>query len=197
MKRILATTLLLIVACGKQENNQLTEPATHDNTSKISDKSAITEPSTEAFLEIAVLNETEKIKAYLIQTKTQEGNPAEGGTSAEYIVRFNNPSIPELNIGCCEATLINEGDLDNDKKDELSVFSAPMNGCLYSMTTYTLKQGKWKTIIEPFIIPTACEDYSLEQINSLIYKEGEEVYINEPDINDENFTPIKKEIKLN
>jgi len=61
-----------------------------------------------------------------------------------------------LKIGCCEATLINEGDLNGDELDEISVVQAPLNGCTYTLSTFTNVNGTWKKLFEPFLLSNGC-----------------------------------------
>jgi len=75
-------------------------------------------------------------KAKLVKVKSGYGNPIEDDVSDEYEIQFSNKKMKPIKIGCCEATLINEGDLNNNDKDAISIFQAPMNGCIYSMQTY-------------------------------------------------------------
>lgn len=88
--------------------------------------------------------------------------------------------------------LINEGDLNNDGADELSVFQAPMNGCTYSMTAYSFKNGRWKQIIETFLIPTGCDEMNDLTLQNRIFKENNAIYYYNADLNDEKGKPIKK-----
>lgn len=76
--------------------------------------------------------------ATAIKTKIGQGNPVEEGTADEFEIQFSGNNLKSINAGCCDIILINEGDLNNDGADELSVFQAPMNGCTYSMTTYSI-----------------------------------------------------------
>ena len=74
-----------------------------------------------------------------------------------WTVLFSDKTIPSMRLGCCEVYLINEGDLNNDKAIEISVFQAPENGCTYMWTTYSYKAGKWTVLIPMFLVPTGCD----------------------------------------
>lgn len=134
------------------------------------------------------------IVAKVIKVKEGEGNPVEDGTPDEYEIQFSDTNIKSIPAECCEIRLINEGDLNNDGTDEISLFQAPMNGCTYTMTTYTFSNNTWKTYIKPFLIPTACENISNEDLQKRIFKENNDIYFYDTDLNDENGKLIKKKV---
>ncbi|RAI97557.1 hypothetical protein LX64_05065 [Chitinophaga skermanii] len=133
--------------------------------------------------------------AYVVQTAQAEGNPVEDGKPANYEVRFSDESMPNINIGCCESLLINEGDLNGDGKDELSTYQAPMNGNTYAMKTYSFHDKNWKTFIDTFLIPTGGEELTLDALEQRIVLENGKVYYYDVDVNDENFQLVKKPAK--
>jgi hypothetical protein len=197
MKKLVILLLLSVFSCNKktpetkievQQTDTLQFKPAHTTSETTS---ANLNPETE--IEIDLLGNS--TKASLKQIKEQVGNPVEDGTPAEYIIVFNESAIPPLNIGCCAAKLINEGDLNNDGNEELSVYQEPMNGCTYTLTTYTFKNGEWKQLIPPFLIPTACEEIPLDEIKKRIFQENNKIYIYKTDMNDENFKLIKTEVK--
>lgn len=122
------------------------------------------------------LGKGKKITATSIKTKEGIGNPIEDGTPAEYEIRFSNSKLKPIKAGCCEMILINEGDLNNDGSDEISVYQAPMNGCSYSMTTYSFINGNWKQIVKPFLIPTGCSELSNAELQSRIFLQNKKIY---------------------
>lgn len=142
------------------------------------------------------LGNGKKISATVIQTKKQKGNPIEDGTPAEFEIRFSDATINPIKAGCCEIKLINEGDLNQDETDEISVYQAPMNGCTYSMSSYTYTGGNWKKIIDTFLIPTGCENIKNHDLQKVIFRENNSVYYSVKNINDENGKLIKKKVKL-
>ncbi|MNR05324.1 hypothetical protein D3C85_1213460 [compost metagenome] len=135
--------------------------------------------------------------ALITQTKQGEGNPVEDGTSDEYTISFSNKELKPILIGCCEAQLINEGDLNQDGKEDFSVYQAPMNGTVYEMTTYSLQNSNWKQIVGTFLIPTAYEELNNEELQKRVFLENNTLYILQEDPNDENYKLIKKKIELN
>ena len=132
------------------------------------------------------------ITASVIRTKEAKGNPIENGTPAEFEIRFSDAKLKPIKAGCCEIILINEGDLNNNGSDEISIYQAPMNGCTYTMTTYSLIKGKWKKIVQPFLIPTGCESLSEKDLQNRVFQENKTIYFLEKDMNDENGKLIKK-----
>lgn len=132
--------------------------------------------------------------ATAVKIKEGIGNPVEDGTSDQYEIQFSG-NLPVINAGCCSIRLVNEGDLNNDGTDEISLFQAPMNGCTYSMTTYSLTKGNWKKVINEFMIATGCDEISDDDLQRRIFKEKDTIYYFEADPNDENQTLIKKKAK--
>ena len=134
--------------------------------------------------------------ATVIKVKEGKGNPVEDGTPDEYEIQFSGAQIKAITAGCCDIRLVNEGDLDNDGADDISVFQAPMNGCTYSMNTYSFKNGSWKQIVDTFLIPTACNELNDTDLQKRIFKEDNVVYYLDSDPNDENGKLMKKKATL-
>lgn len=109
---------------------------------------------------------------------------------------FSNKTIPSMQLGCCDPILINEGDLNNDKTTELSIYQAPENGCVYMWTTYSLKNNRWTKFIQPFFIATECETFRPADLQNRVFKENGKVYYWDVDPNDENNKPIKKQVVI-
>lgn len=128
------------------------------------------------------------------KVKERQGNPIEGGTPAEYEIRFSDDNLKSIKAGCCDIRLINEGDLNNDGADDISVFQAPMNGCTYTMTSYSFTNRSWKPIVQPFLIPTGCDNLSDDDVQKRIFKEKNAIYYYYTDPNDENGKLIKKKV---
>jgi hypothetical protein len=133
--------------------------------------------------------------AYVIRTIEGHGNPIEDGVPDEYAIRFSDTGMAAINIGCCEARLINESDLNHDDGDEISVFQAPMNGNTYQMKTYTLKENNWKELSDPFLIPTGGDEVSDETLQERIFIENDTLYMYDVDVN-EDFKLVKKKVIL-
>ena len=142
------------------------------------------------------LGNGKKIVATAIKTVEAKGNPIEDGTPAEYEIRFSDNKVKPIKVGCCETMLINEGDLNKDGRDDISVYQAPMNGCTFTMTTYSFNNQDWKKIVNPFLIPTGCELVSNDALQKMIFRENNQIYYQEKDMSDENGKLIKKKVKL-
>ncbi|MBC8988211.1 hypothetical protein H9X96_20855 [Pedobacter sp. N36a] len=114
--------------------------------------------------------------AAAVKIAERQGNPVEGGTADQYEIRFSDSRIKSIMVGCCKVRLINEGDLNHDKADEISVFQAPMNGCTYSMTTYSYKNGSWNKVVATFLIPTGCEMIRDQDLQQRVFLEKGTIY---------------------
>ena len=134
------------------------------------------------------IGDGKKSTATVFKTKEEIGNPIEDGTPAEYEIRFSSSKLKPLKKGCCEMILINEGDLNNDKKDEISIYQAPMNGCSYSMTTYSFINGMWEQIVKPFLIPTGCSELNNAELQSRIFIQNKKIYYYETISDEESGT---------
>ncbi len=134
--------------------------------------------------------------ATVVLTKKGEGNPVEDGTPDEYQVQFNNPVMEPLVAGCCEMRLVNEGDLNGDGTDEISLFQAPLNGCSYMMRTYSFKAGNWHQTIEPFLVPTGCDPPADPAVQARVFREGGTIYFLDTDMEEEGMPLVKKKAVL-
>lgn len=176
---MLKITLLIFITCFFQ----LMKSQNHSEPSKIG-KTIKGDFNGDGKLEIA----------QLVKVKQGYGNPIEDGIADEYEIQFSDKNIASIKIGCCEAILVNEGDLNNDDKDELSIFQAPMNGCVYMMRAYTFSESSWEIIVDPFLIPTGCDSVTEKEIQDRIIKENNTIYYFITDPNEGNL--IKQKIKL-
>jgi len=131
-----------------------------------------------------------------VVVKEPNGNPVEDGVAGAFAIRFLSGKLPSVQVGCCHFRLINEGDLNGDGRDDLSIFQAPENGCTYRMATYSFRNRTWKQLMEPFLIPTACEPFGDEALQQRIFKEQDTVYFYETDANDVHSKLIKKKAVL-
>lgn len=202
-KTILLFAAFLLISCSQKNKseNPIIEKSKKDSVSvKLQDKTSQGEKTNKLLI-------GEKIEgdfdgdgknefAFVTKTKEGEGNPIVDGTPDEYTISFSNSVLKPIIIGCCEAQLINEGDLNQDGKDDFSIFQAPMNGCTYSMTSYSLQNSNWKQIIESFLISTGCDGFTAEDLQNTIFIENKTVYKMERDPNDESLKLIRKKIEL-
>ncbi len=115
--------------------------------------------------------------------------------SVSNILRINFMSgkiLPlELTSDQQDILMINEGDLDGDWGDELSVYTYPNHGCTNTMTTYSLKNGVWHMILSPLLVPSFCETISHEALQNRIFIEQNNVYRMEVDLNSEDMRLVK------
>ncbi|GGG60609.1 hypothetical protein [Epilithonimonas arachidiradicis] len=138
------------------------------------------------------LGNGKKVTATAIKTKEANGNPVEDGTPAEFEIRFSDSQLKPIKVGCCETILINEGDLNNDGTDEISTYQAPMNGCTYTMTTYSFIKENWIKIVQPFLIPTGCENLTEKDLQNRVFKENKNVYFLANDMSNEKGKLIRR-----
>ncbi len=123
--------------------------------------------------------------AYRKLIKKGFGNPVENGSLSEYEIKFSDKSIKPINVGCCWFKLINEGDLDNNGSDEISIIQSPENGCIGYIKTYSIKDDKKTDLINSFSM-FICAELTDDELQKLIVLENNIVYYHEADPNDEN-----------
>jgi hypothetical protein len=123
--------------------------------------------------------------AFRVLTKKGHGNPVEDGVPDEYEIHFSDKIIKPIKADCCWFKLINEGDLDKDGANEITIVQAPMNGCIGSVNTFTIKAGKSYRLIDPFTIYW-CADITDSELQKLVVSENNSIYYYEADPNDEN-----------
>ena len=91
------------------------------------------------------------LKAEVVITKSGNDNPNDEYIPDECKVQLPNTSSDQIgNPVSCDTILINEGDLNDDGIDELSVYSAPLHGCTYNMSTFHLKMEYFKKLYPCF-----------------------------------------------
>jgi ketosteroid isomerase-like protein len=114
----------------------------------------------------------------------KEGKFDEGGW--QFSIDFTNTKIPSITFDGDQdyASLINEGKLDNDAGDELSVLTPPNHGTWNSIQTHTFKNGSWKELMEPVGYQSvyyedqesAEKDVNAKSPEDIIFKENGTVY---------------------
>ncbi|WP_123845460.1 hypothetical protein [Chitinophaga lutea] len=120
----------------------------------------------------------------------------EENTQDYYIVRFTGNGLPATTPLPGRQRLVNEGDLNGDGADELTLFGEPLHGCTYTMQTVFLQGAGWRQLTAPWLIPTACEFFGDEQLQQRIFLENGVLYHLLEDVNDENFKLIKQPLPL-
>lgn len=132
--------------------------------------------------------------AFAVQTQKGIGNAIENGVPGTYSVYFSTENILEISAGCCEITLINEGDLNGDGADDISLYQAPLNGNTYTMSTYSFQDSIWTTLIQPFSIPTTGTVLTPTELQGRVFKEDGILYYLDTAVNDENFRLIRRQV---
>lgn len=183
MKKILITTLLILIILGsgyfvyskgliKMDflKNKNTEEVSIDiKNEEVKNTIDIWAPVTGDF------NGDGKVEiATSILTKKGVGSPMDDGTADEYEIQFSDKSIPpitKVSMGR-EVAIINEGDLNNDKKDDISTYTHPLNGFHDVMSTYSFMDNKWIIIIPTFGILTEGDYLNYDELQKMVFKEG-------------------------
>ncbi|MDM1391561.1 hypothetical protein HX052_16620 [Myroides marinus] len=114
--------------------------------------------------------------AFRILVKKGYGNPVEDGMPDEYEIKFSDTSIKSLNVNCCWFTLVNEGDLNNDGVDNITIVQDPENGCMGLVSTYTFKDNVGHKLFDPFFV-FICDGIDVSTVESLVTKEDNVIYI--------------------
>jgi len=118
--------------------------------------------------------------AFRVLTKKGFGNPVENGIPDEYELKFSDENIKPIKDKFYWFTLINEGDIDNDGSDEVSVQEDPLNGCIGVVKTFTIKNKKSNYLFEPFsFYRSACDDKISINSQDLVENDNGIVYFYE------------------
>jgi hypothetical protein len=122
---------------------------------------------------------------------------AEAISETQYIVRFQDNRIrPMPVVTGRHIRLVNEGDLNGDGEDDISIFVQSMHACMYTASTWSYIAGRWKRITDYWNIPTACGYLSDEDLENRIVMEDGVLYYYETDISDKDHPLVKKELTL-
>lgn len=123
--------------------------------------------------------------AYRVLIKKGSGNPVEDGVPDEYEIHFSDKRIKPIKVDCCWFKLVNEGDLNKDGTEEITIVQAPENGCIGSVKVFTIKGNQGYLLIDPFLL-FWCADITDAELQKLIVRENTAIYYYEADPNDEN-----------
>jgi hypothetical protein len=112
----------------------------------------------------------------------------------EHEIHFSNPKFEAIKGAERPPVLLNEGMLLNNGKDIISIFQPPMNGCHWYVSTYVFMSGKWKLVIEPFLMMTECEEVTANDLKKRIFRANGVIYF----LDDDNPTQkaIRRKAKL-
>lgn len=129
-------------------------------------------------------------------------------STCEYSIIFSDLSIKKIDLinKCKKIQLINEGDLNEDNADDISI-SLEENKItpISNMQTIGFKNNKWEKIIEFFSIYAGRDTLNSKKLQNLVSKKGKSIVYytyGESFKFDENYKPldttrIKKVIKIN
>ncbi len=125
------------------------------------------------------------------------GGSIEAPTEKQYIVRFQDNRIKPMPVMTGRhIRLVNEGDLNADGKDEISIFVLSTRSCMYTASTWSYTAGRWIRITDYWSIPTLCDYLSDEDLQNRIVMEDGMLYYYETDVSDKDLPLIKKELVL-
>ena len=144
MKKILSYTLITIFSISACVNSLETgkEP-TQDTIKKtqLSPKNAV----------LGDFNgDGQKESMWLIPPKlTEDGMDCESGCGC--VIRFSDNTIPDLSISdfCIGGNPVNEGDLNDDGQDEITIIPDWFTSTWRKAYIYHLKNGKWELLVKP------------------------------------------------
>lgn len=120
----------------------------------------------------------------------------EENTQDQYIIRFTGHSLPHAGPEHGRQRLVNEGDLNGDGADEISLFGEPLDGCVYIMQTLSFHPGYWSPLTDPWLIPTACEYLSGEDLQQRIFLENGTLFHLTENVNDKGLQLMKRRLPL-
>lgn len=92
--------------------------------------------------------------------------------------------LTPIKVNCCWFKLINEGDLDEDGADEITIVQSPENGCIGTVSTFTIKDKKSNLLFKPFLLFICAELSDKGELQKLIVTENNIIYYHEADPND-------------
>ncbi|OMP76128.1 MULTISPECIES: hypothetical protein [unclassified Chitinophaga] len=205
MKRYLLIAMLAVLACNQTTQQAATgtdsipaPPIAADSTNVDEAEDYPHETTTDSSKISGDFNGDGKTEdVWAIITKAGHGNPVENGVADELGLQFSDPALPPVKIGCCEVRLFNEGDLDHDGAEELTVYQAPENGNVYQMYTYTFKNNAWVLLYDPFLIPTGGDYLSDKELQDRVVMENDTIFYYDVDLNSEKQELVKKQVMLN
>jgi hypothetical protein len=125
------------------------------------------------------------------------GDNVEAATEKQYIVRFQDNRLRPMPVMTGRhIRLVNEGDLNADGQDEISIFVLSMHSCMYTASTWSYVAGRWTRITDYWSIPTVCDYLSDEDLQNRIVMEDGMLYYYETDVSDKDLPLVKKELLL-
>ncbi|SFB79519.1 hypothetical protein SAMN05421780_101517 [Flexibacter flexilis DSM 6793] len=95
------------------------------------------------------------ITSNMKEQKTEDDFGQCNGGDCQCIIRFSNPKIRGIIVPQCIGSdaLQNEGDLNGDGRDELSLVPSWWTSCWQACHVYTFQtNGRWRELIKPFSV---------------------------------------------
>lgn len=184
MKKCLLSIVLINLACNHSGNTQI---EVGDTTKSISISQSLSKSNEKYDFvtdSMRIIGDTiwgnfdgkeSNEMAYVKKIKSGSGNPVDGGTPDEYAIEFSQSSLLPIKIGCCEATLINEGDLFGLSKDGISVYQSPENGTMYTMSTLVYGKEGFDTIVQPFLLHENDSTLTRKYLNGLVFRKSDSI----------------------
>jgi hypothetical protein len=191
MHKRLIVLVFLILSCKEKRSQQvniLETPVTLIDTSKmiLEDPPVIT----------AMIPDTLRIYGEFNGDHFEDEACAVLHHGNKYIIYFSSDSIRPLHLGQGRVRLVNEGDLNHDGRDDLSIFQESGRGCFYKVSTWSFSGQGWKRITKVWRLPYFCDYVSDEELQNRIVLEDGTVYYYDTDEKEEAFSLIKKEMVL-
>lgn len=186
--------LLMVVACGQPavENTTKSNPAAAPAAPTVPVRSPSVPPADTVSITGDFNGDGVTDTAFSVMHE----KAVEENTQDYYIVRFSGNALPATTSLPGRQRLVNEGDLNGDGADELTLFGEPLHGCTYTLQTFFLQGGAWRQLTAPWLVPTACNYMSDDELQQRIVLENGELYRFTEDVNDEDFKLIKQPLPL-
>lgn len=135
------------------------------------------------------------ITSNMKEQKTEEDFGQCNGVDCQCVIRFSNPKIKGIVVSqCIGADLLqNEGDLNGDGRDEISLVPSWWTSCWQACHVYTFQtSGRWRELIKPFSVYCS----HLEDNPDVVRKVAPKTIEIYESIMGEDITVKKRKIKL-
>ena len=99
----------------------------------------------------------------------------------EILISTNKINVKGLNFGSYPI-LINEGDLNENGGDELSIVSYSPNGTQVSLTVYSFNGNSWGKFLDVDNGPGTGTDLTLQDLQNRVYRKNKKTYYLNTDV---------------
>lgn len=128
------------------------------------------------------------------QNKEEDFGECEG--ECVCIIHFSNKKIVPIKVPqCIDGDLHNEGDLNDDSSDELSLIPSWWTSCWMSCHVYTFQQKKWRKLVPSFSVYCSHIEDNTDWIRKVKGK-SKTVEIQESGWKEESIVLKKQQIKV-